>query len=68
MGPHKPPQKGKFQCNDDIKEAFHTLKKVMTTTPILDMPNFNEAFTVETDALVDGIGVVLQQQTNLSPL
>ena len=34
----------------------------MTTTPILAMPNFNETFTVETDASGNGIGVVLQQQ------
>jgi hypothetical protein len=34
----------------------------MTTTPINLMPNFNETFTVETDASGDGIGAVLQQQ------
>ena len=34
----------------------------MTTTPILAMPNFNDAFTIETDASGDGIGGVLSQQ------
>jgi hypothetical protein len=34
----------------------------MTTTSILAMPNFNETFTVETDASGDGIGAILQQQ------
>ncbi|RVW34662.1 hypothetical protein CK203_106429 [Vitis vinifera] len=34
----------------------------MTTTPTLAMPNFNEAFTIETDAFGEGIGVVLTQQ------
>ena len=36
----------------------------MNTTPILAMSNFNEAFTVETDASGNGIGAVLQQQGN----
>ena len=34
----------------------------MTTTPILAMPNFNEPFTIETNASEDGTGVVLTQQ------
>ena len=34
----------------------------MTTTPILAMLNFNEPFTLETDAFGEGIGVVLTQQ------
>ncbi|KAA8538316.1 hypothetical protein F0562_027861 [Nyssa sinensis] len=34
----------------------------MTTTPTLAMPNFQEVFTIETDASGDGIEVVLTQQ------
>jgi len=34
----------------------------MTITPTLTMPNFNDSFTIETDASGEGIGVVLSQQ------
>lgn len=34
----------------------------MNTTLILAMPNFNDSFTIETDASGDRIGVVLTQQ------
>lgn len=37
----------------------------MTSTPTLAMFNFNDTFTIETDASGDGIGVVLQQQGRL---
>jgi hypothetical protein len=34
----------------------------MATTPTSAMTNFNEAFTIETDASKEGIGAVLAQQ------
>ncbi|KAB5521739.1 hypothetical protein DKX38_026058 [Salix brachista] len=55
-------KKGQFCWNTEAEEAFQTLKKAMTTTPILAMPNFNDTFIVETDASGNGIGAVLQQQ------
>jgi len=44
------------------QEAFENLKVTMTHTLVLALPNFQEQFTVETDACVDGIGVVLIQK------
>ena len=52
-------KKNQFQWNDAAEAAFLALKRAMTTTPILAMPNFNEAFTIDTDASGDGIGAVL---------
>ena len=52
-------KKGQFGWNKDAEDAFHTLKKATTTMLILAMPNFNKAFTMETDASADGNGEVL---------
>ncbi|KAH9724161.1 hypothetical protein KPL70_007389 [Citrus sinensis] len=55
-------KKGNFKWDEDAISAFTMLKQAMTTTPTLAMPNFNEPFTIETDASGDGIGAVLTQQ------
>jgi len=34
----------------------------MTTTPVLQLPDFQDTFTIETDACQDGIGAVLMQK------
>ncbi|KAH9658539.1 hypothetical protein KPL70_023536 [Citrus sinensis] len=58
-------KKGQFVWNSEAKEAFEKLKKAMSSTPTLAMPNFHETFIVETDASGEGIGAVLQQQGRL---
>ena len=55
-------KKGQFGWSDEAEKAFDNLKKAMTITPMLTMPNFNDTFIIETDASGDGIGAVLQQQ------
>ena len=51
-----------FAWNRTAQAAFDDLKVIMSRTPVLALPNFQEPFTVETDAYQDGIGAVLMQQ------
>ena len=55
-------KKGKFDWNEGAEEAFVVLKKAMTSTPTLAMPNFADIFVIEADASGEGIGAVLSQQ------
>jgi hypothetical protein len=43
--------------------AFNSLKQVMTTGPILSLPDFNKLFVVECDASCIGIGAILMQDS-----
>ncbi|GJS23053.1 zinc finger, CCHC-type containing protein [Tanacetum coccineum] len=45
----------------EAQTAFEKLKSVMTQTPVLQLPDFNEIFIIEADASGIGIGAVLQQ-------
>jgi hypothetical protein len=55
-------KKGKFGWNEEANTTFLALKQAMTTMPILAMPNFDDSFTIETDASGDDIGAILSQQ------
>ena len=43
------------------EHAFQTLKKALTSAPVLALPNFEKTFVVETDASDKGIRAILQQ-------
>ncbi|KAM0028421.1 putative nucleotidyltransferase, Ribonuclease H [Helianthus debilis subsp. tardiflorus] len=43
-------------------EAFSTLKTLLSSTPVLRLPDFSKPFTVETDASGTGIGAILSQE------
>lgn len=50
-----------FVWTDKATEAFVALKQAMTSTLVLQLPDFQKQFTVETDACDTGIGAVLMQ-------
>jgi hypothetical protein len=53
----------KFKLSQQCEEAFLTLKKLLTTAPMLDQPNIDKPFDVYYDASSTGIGGVLMQDS-----
>lgn len=55
-------KKNCFYWTPTTTEAFLNLKKAVTSTPVLRLPDFNKVFTIECDASRTGIGAVLMQE------
>ena len=53
-----------FHWTPQLQTRFDTLKQALISAPVLALPNFNKAFTVETDASSTGIGAVLSQDSH----
>ena len=52
----------KFVWSFECEEAFQTLKRLLTTAPVLAQPNIEKSFDVYCDASGIGIGCVLMQE------
>jgi hypothetical protein len=51
----------KYMWSKDRDEAFNTLKKLLTTSPVLAQPDIAKPFDVYCDASDTGLGCVLMQ-------
>ena len=54
--------KNSFVWSDEAKQAFKALKEVLTSPPVLALPDFNSPFTIECDASDFRTGAVLLQK------
>jgi hypothetical protein len=52
----------KYVWSDACDEAFHTLKNLLATSPVLAQPDIAKSFDVYCDASSTGMGCVLMQE------
>ena len=54
-------KKGAFTWTDLAQKTFEEMKVIMSSCPILALPDFSQPFVVECDASGEGLGAVLMQ-------
>ncbi|OAP07750.1 hypothetical protein AXX17_AT2G09100 [Arabidopsis thaliana] len=52
----------KFQWSDEYEKSFADLKLMLTSAPVLTLPEVDEPYMVYTDASIMGLGCVLMQK------
>jgi hypothetical protein len=52
-------KKGASQWTEEAQQIFEKMKEVMSTCPILALPDFSQPFVLECDTSGVGIGAVL---------
>jgi hypothetical protein len=55
-------KKVEFKWTPACQESFETLKRKLTTTPVLILPDVHKPFSVYCDASYTGLGCVLMQE------
>jgi len=54
-------KKDAFTWHAKVEQVFQNLKRILTSVPVLRLPDFTQQFTVECDASSDGVGAILLQ-------
>jgi hypothetical protein len=58
-------KKVEFKWTPACQESFETLKRKLTTTPVLILPDVHKSFSIYCDASYTGLGCVLMQEGNV---